>query len=83
VIQEHCEVVKMHQEEEEHRSSAVIPVDVLRNESILSGEGQKGHYASLEESRSCMGSVGWTEGWWETGGRGSFLDGGQPRAGAG
>lgn len=57
MIQEHCEVVKKHREEE-HRSSAVIPVDVSRNESILNGEGQKGHYASLEESRSCVGSVG-------------------------
>ena len=56
MIQEHCEVVKKHREE--HRSSAVIPVDVSRNESILNGEGQKGHYASLEESRSCVGSVG-------------------------
>ena len=45
----------MHEEEEEHRSSAVKPVDVSRNGSILSGEGQKGHYASLEGSRSCVG----------------------------
>jgi hypothetical protein len=79
VIQEHCEVVKMHREEE-HRSSAVIPVDVSKNGSILSGEGKKGHCASLKGSRSC---VGWTKGWWGMGGRGSFLDGGQPQVVAG
>jgi hypothetical protein len=82
VIREHCEIVKRVQQEES-RSSAVIPVDVSRSGSILSGEGQKGHYAGMEESRSWVGSVGWKEGSWGMGGRGSFPDGTQSRGVAG
>lgn len=83
VIQEHCETVK--REQEESRSSAVIPVAVStwRSGSISSGEGQQGHYAGLEESRSWVDSVGWTEDSWGMGGRGSFPDGTQSRAVAG
>ena len=83
VTQEHCETVK--REQEESTSSAVIPVavSISRSGSILSGEGQQGHYAGLGESRSWVCSVGWREDSWGMGGRGSFPDGTQSRAVAG
>jgi len=73
VTREHYEIVKnVQQEEEERRSSAAILVDVSRSELILNG--RKGPYAGREESGlEC--SVGWKEGQWGMGGRGSFPDG--------
>ena len=67
--------MKVVQEEGERRSSAVILVEASRSELILSGEEWKGHYAGPEKSRSCVGSVGWREGQWGMGGRGSFPGG--------
>jgi hypothetical protein len=76
VIREHFEIAKkVVQEEGERRSSAVILVDVSRSGLISSGDERKGHYAGPEESRSWVGSVGWREGQWGMGGRGSFPDG--------
>jgi hypothetical protein len=75
VIREHYEIVKRVVEEGEHRSSAVILVDVSRSGLISSGEERKGHYADPEESRRWVGSVGWRGGQWGMGGCGSFRGG--------
>lgn len=59
MIRGRYEIAKKVVEEGGRRSSAVILVDVSRSELISSGEERKGHYADREESRGCVGSVGW------------------------